>query len=138
MIRRMVSAIVGSYETKLELTCHDRHPDGTPSNLLVILDGPGLSASVSAYDLNYSPLAAFFEDLADSWRGWRGERAFGSLEGDLDIRATHDGHIRLAVSLRPVDGPGDWTVRATVTVDPGEDIATAASDVRALVEVPAV
>jgi hypothetical protein len=124
------------YETKLELTCHDRHPDGTPRYLLARLDGPGLSASVSAYDDRYGALAVFFDDLAGSWRGWSGERAFGSLEGDLDIRARHDGHIKLSIRLRPVDGPGDWSVHATVTVDPGEDISSAAADVRALIEAP--
>jgi hypothetical protein len=136
MIRCVTSAIIGSYDTKLELTCTDRHPDGTPSRLLARLDGPGLSAYVSAYDFNYCQLGVFFDDLAASWRGWSGERSFGSLEGDLDLRATHDGHIRLAVSLRPVDGPGDWTAHAIVTVDPGEDISSAAASVRALVEGP--
>ena len=89
-----------------------------------------------AYDDNYGALADFFDGLAASWRGRDGERAFGSLEGDLDLVATHDGHVRLTVRLRVVDGPGDWDVRATVTVDPGEDISSAAADVRAMVEGP--
>jgi hypothetical protein len=130
----VTSAIIGSRETKLGLTCHDRHPDGSPQTIMATLDGPGLSASVTAYDDNYGALADFFDDLAGSWRGWDGERGFGSLEGDLDLLAVHDGHIRLTVRLRVVDGPGDWNVRATVTIDPGEDISSAAADVRAMVE----
>jgi Family of unknown function (DUF6228) len=136
MLPTVTSAIIGSYETRLELTCHDRHPNGTPRNILARLDGPSLSASVSAYDDNYGALVDFFDDLAASWRGWDGERAFGSLEGDLDLRATQDGHIRLSVHLRPVDGPGNWHVHATVTIDPGEDISSGAADVRAMVEGP--
>lgn len=134
MMRIVTSAIIGSCEMKLELTCHDRHPDRTARTILAGLEGPALSASVSAYDDNYSALADFFDDLAGSWRGWEGERYFGSLEGDLDLRATHDGHVRLAVRLRAVDAPGNWNVYATVTIDPGEDISSAARDVRALVE----
>jgi hypothetical protein len=130
------SAIIGSYETKLELTCPERDPDGTARTLLARLDGPGLSASVSAYDDNYGHLVTFFDDLAASWRGWDGERSFGSLEGDFDITAKHDGHIRLSLHLRPTDGPGNWNVSASVTVDAGEDISSAAADVRALVEGP--
>jgi hypothetical protein len=104
---------LGSRETKLGLTCHDRHPDGSPRTILATLEGPSLSASVPAYDDNYGALADFFDGLAASWRGRDGERAFGSLEGDLDLVATHDGHVRLTVRLRVVDGPGDWDVRAT-------------------------
>lgn len=129
----MTSAINGSRETKLGLTCEDRHPDGSPRTIAATLEGPSLTASVVSYDDHYGALADFFDGLAASWRGWDGERTFGSLEGDLDLVATHDGHIRLAVRLR-VDGPGEWNVRANLVVDPGEDISVAAVDVRAMVE----
>jgi hypothetical protein len=70
--------------------------------------------------------------LADSWRGWDGERHFSSLEGELTIDAVHDGHLRLAICLREVDGP-IWKAEISVTLDPGEDLTNAARDVRAVV-----
>lgn len=82
---------IGSYETKFKLTCVDRDDSGTPLTLVATLDGPGLSASLSAYDDRYEALTAFFQGLADSWRGWEGVRNFSSLEGELDITARHDG-----------------------------------------------
>jgi hypothetical protein len=136
MICCVASVIIGSYETKLQLSRTDRDRNGTPTTIVAGLDGPGLSASIAAYDSRYGELAIFFEELADSWRGWEGKRTFSSLEGEFDIAARHDGHVRLAVRLRRVDDPGLWTVHAEVTVDPGEDIATAARDVRALIEEP--
>jgi hypothetical protein len=128
--------IIGSYETKLQLSCTERDRQGIPTIIVAGLDGPGLSASVAAYDDRYGELAVFFEALADSWWGWEGERSFCSLEGEFEITARHDGHVRLAIRLRRVDGPGLWTLHADVTVDPGEDMAAAARDVRTLIDAP--
>jgi hypothetical protein len=100
------------------------------------IDGPGLSAAIAAYDNRYGEFPVFFEALADAWRGWEGERTFSWLEGEFEIKARHDGHVGLAIRLRRVDGPGLWTLHADVTVDPGEDIAAAARDVRALIDEP--
>ena len=133
---RVSSVIIGSYETKLRLSGTERGGDGIPTVISAAIDGPGLTATVAAYDDRYGQLAVFFEALADSWRGWEGERIFSSLEGELEIKARHDGHVRLAIRLRRVDGPGLWTVHADVTVDPGEDIAAAARDVRTLIDEP--
>jgi hypothetical protein len=46
-------------------------------------------------------LAAFFEDLAQEWRGWNGDKVFAVVEHDLALRATHDGsgHVVLWVRL---------------------------------------
>ena len=130
----MQTVIVGSYETTLELSCVDRGSDGTPTTIVAAVRAPGLSVSATAYDDRFGDLAQFFEGLADSWRGWQGERIFSSLEGEFILTARHDGHVRLGVRLQRVDGPGTWTVSTEVTVDPGEDVASAARDVRTLME----
>jgi len=75
-------------------------------------------------------LAAFFEDLADSWGGWAGEKSLVSLEGDLDFTAKHDGHVELTVRLSRFT-LGDWTVLTKLTIDPGEDLSAAAPGPRA-------
>jgi hypothetical protein len=133
MICSVATVIIGSQETKLALSCSERDRDGIPTIITAALDGPGLAASMAAYDDRYGALAVFFDDLAASWRGWDGERAFYSLEGEFELVARHDGHVRLAVGLRRVDGPGLWIVQTELAVDPGEDLAAAARGVRALV-----
>ena len=134
----MDHVVVGSHETKLDLLCVDRLPTGSAELLRARVRAPGLDCERDAYEYGgYEALAAFFEDMAGSWRGWLGERVFASLEGDLEIVAVHDGrHVELAVRLRQF-GPGDWTVSATVIVDPGEDLAASARSVRDLVGVAA-
>jgi hypothetical protein len=136
MICRVSRVVIGSYETRLQLSCAERDRHGIPTIIVAGIDGPGLSASVAAYDDRYGELAVFFEALANSWRGWEGERSFSSLEGQFEITARHDGHVRLAIRLRRVDGPGLWTLYSDVTVDPGEDMAAAARDVRTMIDAP--
>ena len=96
---------------------------------------PGLDASlqvVSHYASGFDDLVAFFQGLAAGWRGWRGERTYESLEHDLRLAATHDGHIRLAVRMSRTSEPDGWTAGAVLRLDPGEEMTQAASDVAAL------
>lgn len=68
--------------------------------LSVTIEGPDLRASrqvYEGYDEGFSNLAAYFADLAASWRGWEGIREYESVEGDLRIQATRDGHVNLCL-----------------------------------------
>jgi Family of unknown function (DUF6228) len=132
--RHVETVQVGSHETKLGLVCVDRLGDGAAELIRARIVAPGLEAERDAYEYDgCGALAAFFEGMADSWRGWSGKRAFESLEGDLDLAAAHDGrHVTLSVRLQQ-DGPGDWKASAKVIIDPGEDLAAAARSVRGLV-----
>lgn len=129
---------VGSSETKLQFVCVRQRKDGGADLIRVRILSTGLEAEGDAYEHNgYGALAAFFEGMAADWRGWSGERSYFSLEGHLEITAIHDGHVRLAIRLTEHLGHSAWKVQAHVVVDPGEDLARAASDVRALVSGPA-
>src|SRR5437867_3015403 len=46
--------------------------------------------------------AALFAQMAASWRGWQGEFAWDSLEGELELRCAQDrtGHVSIRVALR--------------------------------------
>ncbi len=126
---------IGSDETKLDLQCVDRRLDGAAELLRARLVAPGLDVERDVYEFDgYAALAAFFDEIASSWRGWVGEREFSSLEGELEITAIHDGHVRMSVRLNQSSRPGEWTVDAKLTIDPGEDLKAAADSVRALVD----
>ncbi|UAL30699.1 DUF6228 family protein [Nocardioides rotundus] len=104
--------------------------------LTVRVEGPDLSASRQVYagwESGFSGLAVYFETLVASWRGWDGEQVFESIEHDLRIVATHDGHVHLEVRLRESTEARGWQVRAELRIEAGEQLASASRDVAALV-----
>ena len=86
------------------------------------LRGEGFDGTVEVYEL--APpieLAEFFRDLADHWRGWSGDKRWGSLEDHLCFTATSDstGHTHLVVELR--SGPFyDWCLRGSLIIEAGQ------------------
>jgi Family of unknown function (DUF6228) len=56
------------------------------------------------------------------------------LQGGLEITANHHRHVILRIALRGDPYRSDWRVLATIDLDPGEELSTAAADVRALVD----
>ena len=59
-------------------------------------------AGVEFYGKEVPPVSDFFSGLAKSWGGWEGDRAWGSLDGEVQLLASHDklGTVTLAVRLR--------------------------------------
>lgn len=105
------------------------------SNFVAELHGDGVDAvrSVFMFSFDWNALAAYFADLAESWRGWEGENVWESIEHDLRITATSDrlGHCHLTFTLR--DGP-NYTWETTVSgfaISAGEDMAAVAREMRA-------
>jgi hypothetical protein len=109
--------------------------DGTVRAVEVSVRTPGLAARLqvqSHYAKGFDDLVAFFQGLAASWRGWQGEKAYESLEHDLRLTATHDGHVRLGVQMSRTSGPDGWSATVVLRLDPGEEMTRAADDVAAL------
>ena len=81
------------------------------------------SAEVSTY--HYGPPTPFFRSLADSWRGWEGEKKWEDLEHRFGLTATSDstGHITLKVFLR--DSQYSGRVEVPIYLEAGglEDLA---------------
>jgi len=88
------------------------------------------------FGFDWSNLAAFFLDLADSWQGWDGEKSWHSIEHAPTIVATADPGRHTDVELTARDGP-NYTWRAKVggfVVDAGEELATLVRSVEAWVQ----
>ncbi|MBL6279770.1 hypothetical protein JMF97_26805 [Micromonospora fiedleri] len=79
-------------------------------------------------------LVIFFEQLADDWRGWEGERSWRSLDATMRITARHDGkgHVSLGGTLRQDSySPDGWLARVFITVEAGEQMTSLVADLRA-------
>jgi hypothetical protein len=88
----------------------------------VTLKGKAVEASDQVYD-RYAPgWTELFESLAQDWRGWEGERALESLEGQLRVSCTSDrlGHVRLRVTMRGDLGRSDWMAESTIYLEAGQ------------------
>lgn len=57
---------------------------------------------VYAFDPFDSNLVRFFENLAENWKGFEGEKEWSSLEGEFSLNCTSDslGHFALEVTIR--------------------------------------
>jgi hypothetical protein len=132
----MEPVVIADGQTRLVFS----HPDAVmtvPAQYLsVTLEGPDLRASRQVYEgygEGFTSLARYFRDLAANWRGWKGSRDFESIEGDLRVEATHNGHVNLRVLLWESTVLGGWRVEAEVRLEAGEALSAAAVDIAELV-----
>jgi hypothetical protein len=98
-------------------------PDLPIESFRVQVSDDHLSAS-GKVDAGYVPShpAKLFADMAAKWSGWPGELVWESLEGEFQLRCTHDGlgHIAIRVELRSGPMHDDWQVMATVMTEAGQ------------------
>ena len=88
---------------------------------LVEIRSRGLQATARVSSYQSVGLPKFFNDLAAHWRGWSGEKAWQSCEGEFVLRAESDrtGHVFLTAAL--TDGaPARWEVSAVLTLEAGQ------------------
>ena len=89
--------------------------------LIAKFDAPGINAATEVYLLGgCDGLGEFWRELAEDWRGWRGVRSWGSLEGDLQLSATSDrlGHVPVEVRLRE-GAPYRWQMNGILELEAG-------------------
>jgi hypothetical protein len=91
----------------------------------VTLTLPGLTATAKVDCFSYDgehTLGVLFRRLSDDWRGWDGERTWASIEGGVDLAATHDGlgHVALRVRIRSRLYDDDWTANGVIWLDAGQ------------------
>jgi hypothetical protein len=120
----------------LVVTCVGRPDDGPAEVLNFELRDLNLRASKDVYGgyaHSFGDLAQYFDGLAADWRGWSDVRIYESLEHDLRLEATHDGHVQIRVRLWQSADIDGWDVWANLRVDPGEELSRAARHIRAIV-----
>lgn len=96
-------------------------PDGSES-FRVTIRSLHLSSftDVYAFDPFDSNLVRFFEDLAENWKGFDGEKGWSSLEGEFSLSCMSDslGHFALEVTIRNIEDT--WCARKTIYVESGQ------------------
>ena len=117
----------------------DRSDDPYAAGSLVLelhCDGLDAIQSVLMFSFDWDSLADFFSDLADSWRGWDGEKSWESIEPDLAITATSDrlGHCIFSFTLQNGQNQTWKTTVRDVSIGAGEDMAAVARDFRSWVD----
>jgi|GEM_PF-410385 len=112
-----------------ELKFSNPEPISSPGPVeyfLISLKLEGLDAAVRVYTPPFygSPreLAALFDDLAKSWRGWTGEKSWGSLEDEITFCCTCDklGHIAVSARLRNHLLYPSWEASGVLEVEAGQ------------------
>lgn len=92
-------------------------------NYVAHLQGHSLQARVAIGDDNPGSFVDFFDSLSRDWKGWPETRGYESLDGILNIAATHDRErsVRFEVRLRGDARSGfDWSATHRLTVGIGE------------------
>lgn len=120
-----MESLILSAANGVKVTLHSRHFDseGWLHSYSVLLEAPGLSAAKTVENSPYGTSPPdFFRDIAAHWRGWKGIKSWGSIEGEMNIFSTSDstGHVTLDFELPAASAPSSWTARALISVEAGQ------------------
>lgn len=99
----------------LVLRPHSRH------HFIAQLNHAGLVAAADVYSYMSGGLGDFFDFMAANWMGWADVKEWGSLEGELVLRARSDrtGHVYIHVRLR-CGAPAKWTAEMELVLEAGQ------------------
>ncbi|WKJ91612.1 DUF6228 family protein [Methylomonas montana] len=66
------------------------------------------------------PPTILFREMAESWKGWKGEKVWSALDGELSLSATSTslGHISLKIEM--VGQSGDFRLYAILGLEAGQ------------------
>lgn len=66
------------------------------------------------------PPSLLFREMAESWRGWKGEKVWSAIDSELTLSATSTslGHITLKVTM--VDQSGNYRLYAILGLEAGQ------------------
>jgi len=93
-----------------------------PERYVAELQAKGLSASIQVDPLDrVDGLERFFAEVAENWRGWKGELTWHAVEGEYSITATCDkaGHVTMAPRFY-YGGPHTWLAEVRLTLEAGQ------------------
>ena len=89
---------------------------------VILKDREIVTSSSTVYIYKPYDLAAYFEDLAASQKGWDGAKQWYSVEEDFVLSSSFDisGHIAMEVTLKSGVYEDEWIVQAIIHIDVGD------------------
>ncbi|WP_226705217.1 DUF6228 family protein [Microbulbifer elongatus] len=115
--------IVSQSGLSVELHSPELDSEGWVTHFCVSLKGEGLEAHLRVYNAPYGEnIADFFSALAKDWRGWEGDKEWGSLEGECALWACTDstGHVTLNIELQSSLCEPFWRTRIALIIEAGQ------------------
>ena len=115
----MESVVIKSANTSATLTLCEKEGD----YFWAIFDSPSVKVAKRVWGYTDCELLVdLFEFMAEEWKGWQGEKAWWSIEGEFGVSATCDslGHIMLSLSFKEYDGPELWESKVNIGIDSGQ------------------
>ena len=112
-------------EKEVSLTFHSRQfrEDGWLQSYSISAVASNFSAVICAENPPYgSSPAEFFQELANNWAGWKGEKRWGALDGEYNLWASSDmtGHITLVAQFNPFDVAPCYSSTLSLVVEAGQ------------------
>lgn len=93
------------------------------ASYFVSLHSPNMKGTVRVDNPPYgiSPLE-FFSSIASDWKGWSGEKSWGSIEGEFDLTAESDrtGHIIIRARIFEGHSPPSSQLETTLIFEAGQ------------------
>src|SRR5262245_60813669 len=87
----LTTVAIKSARNGAELTLGVAHDRAKSGYYVASLRGVSLSATVEVYDHDVAHVVQYFADLGEGWwTGWPGEKAYSSVEGNLELAARRD------------------------------------------------
>ena len=100
----------------------ERSSGGVLEGFTVEVDGPALRGIARVDCYMSDNLGDYFSDLAQSWKGWSGEKVWQSIERELRLGAKCDslGHITLSYCLSSGYVECPWSVTGSILLEAGQ------------------
>ncbi|TVT30321.1 DUF6228 family protein [Marinobacter vinifirmus] len=90
------------------------------SNFVASVTGAPFIGEVNTTTYFVGPPSLLFRDMADNWRGWKGEKIWGALDGEFMLTATATSLGRITVIIEMVEMAGAFRLKATLGLEAGQ------------------
>lgn len=90
------------------------------SNFVASVTGTPFIGEVTTTTYFVGPPSLLFRDMADNWQGWKGEKVWGSLDGEFTLTATATLLGRITLLIDMVEMAGAFRLVATLGLEAGQ------------------
>ena len=90
----------------------------------IMFESGDIKAKIVSYlYTDYQDYYRYFQNIADSWKGWQGSKKWQTVEGDFQLEATHDSQSYVFLKLTLIKNQGiedEWVLNGRIKIDLGQ------------------